>query len=119
MIDLFLNPDTVGYVCWGVAFLTPLAALAAILAFWSKQAALVRNRFFWAFAAFGPLLTALWFLFNWIEEALGLDSIVALGVNLVLFCVVGLVGGAALRVLGRKPATSEESGAPGKADSKP
>lgn len=41
----------------------------------------------------------LWYVYNLIEDRFGLDSILALFLNLALFVVVGIVGGMALRRL--------------------
>jgi hypothetical protein len=43
------------------------------------------------------LLFPMWLVYNWIEDALGLDSVAALCINLVLFLAVGAASGWAIR----------------------
>jgi hypothetical protein len=47
----------------------------------------------------GILAYPLWVVYNSIEDHFGLDSVVALLLNLALFSVIGIVGGLALRRL--------------------
>lgn len=55
----------------------------------------------WAFAALGPLLFALWVVYNAIEDHYGLDSVKALLINLVLFLIVGFAAGLVFRRIPR------------------
>ena len=48
-------------------------------------------------AGCAALLFPLWLVYNRIEDALGLDSVAALLINLTLFIVVGIGAGIALR----------------------
>lgn len=41
----------------------------------------------------GPLALALWFVYNLIMDLMGLDSVAALGINLLIFICIGLLIG--------------------------
>jgi len=111
MIDFLLNPQYVVYAGWVLAFLTPFAA-AVVLIFWRRQPPFLTNGVFWTLAASGPLLLVLWFVFNLIEDLLGLGSILALAVNLVLFCLLGLLLGAVLMIARKKGIPPQDQGGP-------
>src|SRR4051794_4561028 len=53
----------------------------------------------------GPVLLALWTAYNALEDHYGLDSVRALGINLALFVIVGILGGAALGCVWRRTGT--------------
>jgi len=81
--------------------LPPLCALGGF--FYGRRRQPIRN---WALYGFligllGPLNLAMWHVYNGITDALGLDTVRNLAVNVVLFVLVGtLIGvgaGAALR----------------------
>ncbi|MBI3911997.1 MAG: hypothetical protein HY320_13830 [Armatimonadetes bacterium] len=81
-----------------VAVLLTVAG-AGLAAWWRQRGAprgLARGLFI---AALGPLIAALWFIYNAIVERLGLDSVAALGFNLGIFLVFGLIAGAIGRAL--------------------
>ena len=58
-----------------------------------------KDRMFWILiGAIGPLVVALWFVYNSLMDHFGLDSVFALGINLVIFIAVGILIGLLLRV---------------------
>ena len=62
----------------------------------SKKPARQKN--FWLLlGALGPLALALWFVYNAIMDAFGLDSVRALIINLAIFLVVGVCVGMLFR----------------------
>ncbi|MFC1601775.1 hypothetical protein ACFL34_05445 [Candidatus Sumerlaeota bacterium] len=44
-------------------------------------------------AGLGPLVVGLWFVYNALMDRFGLDSVLALGLNLAIFLAVGLLAG--------------------------
>ena len=83
---------------WVFAALTPLLALGG----WhlcKKRWPDYCDKLHWFQVAgiFGPLVLALWYAFNNVEDYFGLDSVVALCLNLMLFCGVGIGISAYLR----------------------
>ena len=98
MIDLILNPQFVALAFVLLAVGTPAGgAIALTVTSKPKRERLKRFPFFYLLVASGPLLALMWVVFNFIENLLGLDSILAFLINLCLFCSVGLGIGAALR----------------------
>ncbi len=53
-----------------------------------------------AAGAIGPLLLVLWFAYNSIEDAFGLDSLLAMGLNALLFLGIGALVAAWVRQKG-------------------
>ena len=89
MLNWILVPHHVEILLGILAGLTPVCALAAWgLARPRVVAAMPNLRLFWLLAASGPLIWILWRAYNEIEDALGLDSILALGINAALFLLV-------------------------------
>ena len=90
MLDWILVPSHIEILLGILAGLTPVCALAA----WGTSkpkivAAMPNLRLFWLLAASGPLIWVLWRAYNAIENALGLDSILAMGINAALFLLIG------------------------------
>jgi membrane protein implicated in regulation of membrane protease activity len=56
-----------------------------------------QKNFWLLIGALGPLALALWFICNAIMDALGLDSVLGLVLNLALFLIIGLCFGFLLR----------------------
>ena len=56
----------------------------------------------------GPLALGLWFVYNTVMDRLGLDSLLGLGVNLVLFLATGLLVGLLFRRLDSGAAPENE-----------
>ena len=84
-----------------------------MLAWWpAKRAMLKRLPVFWLLAASGPIVACMWFAFNAIEDALGLDSVPALLINLAFFAMVGVGLSAAMRFGPRLLASDGESPTP-------
>ncbi len=77
--------------------------------YWRKQSgsgrwAMARGA---AVAALGPAAFGLWGTYNRIEDYYGLDSVRALGLNLLLFVAVGVLVGVAVRRIWQR--TEKES----------
>lgn len=97
MMDWILNPSNVALIGWILALGTPLAAGCFLLAAPNRRQGRLRSGFFWIGAGSGPLLAALWFLFNGIVGLFGLDSFPGLLIHLLLFAAIGILIGALLR----------------------
>ncbi len=97
MIDFILNPRVAIWAGVILAIATPVAGAGVYV--WRRKASptLARYPLFWILSALGPLLAVLWMLFNAIENFLGLDSALALGLNLTVFSLIGIGLGAAVR----------------------
>ena len=54
-------------------------------------------------AALGPVLLGMWAAYSAVIDRMGLDSVAALGLNLVLFAIVGALLGAVGRWLWSTP----------------
>jgi hypothetical protein len=109
MTDLLLDPKTLVWAAWALGLGAPVAVLLGFLACLPRSAPWFKTGLFWGLVVSGPLLSGLWFVFNSIEEAFGLDSIVALSINLALFCLAGLVLGFVMR-RGTRAAAGEPRG---------
>ncbi|HET9869077.1 MAG TPA: hypothetical protein VFR02_01085 [bacterium] len=68
---------------------------AAFGFFWGRRLPKPQRPLLWAQAGLaalgGPLVAALWFVYNAIEDHYGLDSVKALGLNAALFLAVGVL----------------------------
>jgi hypothetical protein len=95
MIDRLLQPSTIRALGWVLFFATPVAAAAALYARPDLRRAWLP--FIVALALLGPAIVGAWFVFNAIENAMGLDSLAALLLNLLLFSALGAAVGFALR----------------------
>ena len=90
MLNWILVPSHIEILLAILAGLTPVCALAAWGASKPKIVAAMPNlRLFWLLGASGPLIWVLWRAYNTIEDALGLDSMLAIGINAGLFLRVG------------------------------
>lgn len=113
MIEFLLDEKNVGLAGSLVAAITPLAALVLFLILLPRSQKWVRSGLFWVAGFSGPLLVTLWYLYNGIEDRFGLDSVFALCLNLLIFCIVGLSLGMVVRLTMKKHAgadTNAESG---------
>jgi len=90
MVDFMLDPRNVARAGWCLAFVPPVAAVTALVLHEPWRRRLLHSAVFWTAVGAGPLIVALWFVFNAVEDFFGLDSVLALTLNLVLFCLVGL-----------------------------
>ena len=90
MVDLVLDPRNVARAGWFLALVPPVAAMAVLALHEPCRRRLLHSALFWIAVGAGPLIVALWFMFNAVEDFFGLDSVLALTLNLVLFCLVGL-----------------------------
>ena len=98
MLNWILVPSHVEILLGILAGLTPVCALVAGGAARPKVVEAMPNlRVFWALAASGPLIWVLWAAYNAIMDALGLDSILAMGINAVLFLIVATAIGLWIR----------------------
>lgn len=79
---------------WVIAILTPLSA-AIIVAMVPR---LRNKRFFFPFALTGPIAGIMWLGFNAICNIFGLDSLIGLLINLLIFCVAGAALGITYRL---------------------
>jgi len=103
MVNWILVPSHVEGLLAAVAAATVAAgALIGLLAWRRGRGALLGCPAFWIGAFSGPLILALWRLYNAIEDRFGLDSLVALGLNAAIFLSVGAALGLWLRLGGRK-----------------
>lgn len=97
MLKLILNEGFINFLFFVLAFLTPsiVVILVALLRekIWTGEARL------WLVlgAAAGPLNLLLWSIYNAIENIYGLDSVRALVINVILFLILGIVGGLIIR----------------------
>ena len=90
MLNWLLVPYHVEILLAVLAGLTPVCALAAWGIAKPKIIAVMPNlRVFWLLGASGPLIWVLWRAYNAIEDTLGLDSILAMGINAALFLLAG------------------------------
>jgi hypothetical protein len=108
MLNWILVPLHIEILLGILAGLTPVCALAA-WSFASARVAVANSnlRVFWLLAASGPLVWILWRAYNAIEDALGLDSLLALGINAALFLLVGTAIGFWLRAGEKRSETSK------------
>jgi hypothetical protein len=97
MLQFLLTPNHVAILLWIFAALTPLAALGGWRLCKKRWRHYCKERWFKVAGAFGPLALALWYVFNGIEDRFGLDSVPALGLNLLIFCGIGIGISAYLR----------------------
>jgi uncharacterized membrane protein len=98
MIHFLQEPAYIRYAGVFLAILTPVVGLLTLSYRRQDRAQWMALPLFWLLALSGPLLVCLWWIFNAIENALGLDSILAMLVNLALFALVGIGIGALLRM---------------------
>ncbi len=97
MLKLILNEGFINFLFFVLAFLTPSIVIVLVAALrekiWTGEARL------WLVlgAAAGPLNLLLWSVYNAIENTYGLDSVRALVINLILFLILGIVGGLVIR----------------------
>jgi hypothetical protein len=87
MIHFLQEPAYIRYVGVFLAILTPVVGLLTLSYRRQDRAQWMALPLFWLLALSGPLLVCLWWIFNAIENALGLDSILAMLVNLALFAL--------------------------------
>ena len=108
MLKLILNEGFINFLFFVLAFLTPsiVVVLVAVLRerIWTGEARL------WLVlgAAAGPLNLFLWLIYNAIENFYGLDSVRALVINLILFLILGIVGGLVIRRYRIKLSTQQD-----------
>jgi hypothetical protein len=98
MLNFLLVPQHVLILLLLFAVLTAL--VAGGIWFWCKKnkpAFCKKQRWFQVLGSFGLLTLILWYIFNAIEDQWGLDSVVALCLNLLLFAAVGVGISAYLR----------------------
>jgi hypothetical protein len=102
-----------------------IAALATVFvallvgAVWGRRRGAVRSGLIRgaAIASLGPAALALWWVYNLFEDRYGLDSILALGINLAIFVVFGALAGVAIGWTWRRTApASGEAAAGGRRD---
>lgn len=86
MLDWILNPTHVIAILVILAIGTPLLMAIPHVRKLPRRQALV-------LVLSGPLILVMWFAYNSIMDALGLDSILAMAINGVLFVFVGFVLG--------------------------
>jgi uncharacterized membrane protein len=98
MMRLLQDPAYIRYLGTFLAILTPVVGLLTLTYRKRDRAQWMALPLFWLLAFSGPLLVCLWWVFNAIENALGLDSILAMLLNLTLFALVGIGIGALLRM---------------------
>jgi len=94
MTRYLLNPSTINWLGLAFAILTPVVGIATLVLARQRRSWLQSLPLFWILTATGPLILVLWFVYNAIEDALGLDSVFALLTNLCLFSLIGLGLGA-------------------------
>ena len=106
--------DQVGRVFTAAALGMPLLCL--LLGWWyGRRSGMLRRGVIYGalVGALGPLNWVLWTVYNRIEDALGLDSVRALLINLGIFLVVGAVvgvgAGVGLRRIREAPVTDSGS----------
>lgn len=97
MVQFLQTSTFISAISWFLAIATPLIAILSLKVYAKKRTQMRNHPLFWVLAASGPALFILWLIFNAIENALGLDSILAMLLNLLLFCVVGCGVGAWVR----------------------
>jgi len=90
MLEFLLSPKLVSLLGWILFFGTPLGAAVAWAVWRVRRGDLTGNALFWIIGLSGPLLSVLWRVFNSIEDYFGLDSLIALLLNLVLFAAIGV-----------------------------
>ncbi len=90
ILDWILNPENIGIIGWILVFLTP--AIAGVLYFLLKSARrfLRMTGIIFLIGGSGPLIVLLWHVFNAIQNALGLDSVLGASINLALFFLIGV-----------------------------
>jgi hypothetical protein len=81
----------VDYALAAIAVLGPLLVAAVVM--WGRRWRFVHERRpdWWLWLAAGPLLYLLWWVYNAIMDAYGLDNLYALILNAAIFVCVGLV----------------------------
>jgi len=108
MLKLILNEGFINFLFFVLAFLTPsiVVILVALLRerIWTGEARL------WLVlgGAAGPLNLLLWLIYNAIENFYGLDSVRSLVINLILFLILGIVGGLIIRRYRLKLSTQQD-----------
>lgn len=98
MLQILQDPAYTRYVGVFLAILTPVAGLLTLFSRRQDRRRWMALPLFWLLAFSGPLLVGLWWIFNAIEDTLGLDSILAMLLNLGLFALIGIGIGALLRM---------------------
>ncbi len=98
MMRLLQDPAYTRYAGLFLALLTPIVGLLTLSYRRQDRVQWMALPLFWLLALSGPLIVCLWWIFNTIEDALGLDSILAMLINLALFALVGIGIGALLKM---------------------
>ncbi|HNY26841.1 MAG TPA: hypothetical protein PLA90_00590 [Candidatus Sumerlaeota bacterium] len=98
MLQFLQDPTYTRYGGVFLAILTPVVGLLTLSYRRQDRGRWMALPLFWLLAFSGPLLVGLWWIFNAIEETLGLDSILAMLLNLAFFALIGIGIGALLRM---------------------
>ncbi len=93
MLNLILNERFILYLFIILALLTPAGVGVYFLLMRGKNLSPVMRLWLIAVAIAGPLNLILWIVYNAIENVFGLDSVVALLINLALFLAVAVIAG--------------------------
>ena len=98
MLNWILDPSHIQGLLWALAAATPAGAALA-LPLWRGRPGtpLPKRRGYWLAALAGPIVLALWHIYNAIEDRFGLDSLAALGLNALIFLSLGVGIGIWLR----------------------
>ena len=98
MLELLLNSTFVKALFIALFFLTPIGAFFVYVIFHKRaKNPGVFVKILILCGLIGPLNLFLWTVYNAIENFFGLDSVVALLINLGIFAVIGLVIGLLMR----------------------
>lgn len=90
MLRFLLDERHVLALLAALAVLTPLIAWVGAALMKQSKWLYHHRRWYLTVTLSGPLLFLLWFVFNGIENAFGLDSVIALLLNVLLFCLTGI-----------------------------
>jgi hypothetical protein len=93
MLDLILNERFINGLFIGLAIGLPVIAVVVYLAIKKKGVSPQAALWLIVIGIAGPANLVLWQMFNFIENRLGLDSVAALLINIVLFLLVAVAAG--------------------------